>query len=286
MSDLNPARDSLDSATVRELVQRLNGRSPEYSHLYDPLRPEAADAFEQEHRITLPSDYRYVITQIANGVHGVLFPLDKEQMRGVDYTRDYEDLGLIGDISQPFPLTEAWNLPEELLREPEPAADATPEEEQRLYEEWSSEVEAGYVKNSHIRNGARPISTLGCGQVMWLVVNGPQKGYVWNDSIADSAGVFPLCDASGRQMTFTDWFLSELPATTERRRLVRRRRIRRLFGPDALEGLRWLLLFPVFLVAGLVFVCFHPRTTAHWLRERFLDFNARRTKGANKGDGS
>jgi hypothetical protein len=149
------------------------------------------------------------------------------------------------------------------------------EEEQRIYEEWSTALEAAYQKNLHIRNGAIPISTLGCGQVMWLVVNGPQKGYVWNDSIADNDGVFPMCDPSGRQLTFRDWFLSELPATIERRRLVRRRRICRLFGP---EGLRWLCLFPFFLVAGAVFVCFHPRTTAQWLRGFFADFQAPRTK--------
>jgi hypothetical protein len=87
--------------------------------------PRSRRGVRAKHGITLPTDYRYVVTQIANGVRGVFFPLGKEQMRGEDYTRDYEALGLIGDIGQPFPLTEAWNLPGELLREPEPPDEAT-----------------------------------------------------------------------------------------------------------------------------------------------------------------
>ncbi len=209
MGDLNPAPDSLDSAAVRQIVERLNAGSPKYGQLYFPLPAEAADAFERKWKIRLPSDYRYVVTQLGNGVRGVLFPLGMEQMRGEDYTRAYADLGLIGDIGQPFPLTEAWNLPEELLDQPIPSSDATREEKECLYQEWSKKLETA---TKSIVNGAIPISTLGCGQVMWLVVNGPQNGYVWNDSMADNLGIFPLRDANGQQITFTDWFLRELRA--------------------------------------------------------------------------
>ena len=130
-------------------------------------------------------------------------------MRGEDYTREYDDLGFVGDLSQPFPHSAAWNPPESSLDEPVPPPDATPEEKERLVEEWRCAMDDTFGNMSYV-NGAIAIGTKGCGQVMWLVVNGPQKGYVWDDSISDGLGLFPLCDASGRPMTFTEWFLSEL----------------------------------------------------------------------------
>ena len=59
-------------------------------------------------------------------------------------------------------------------------------------------------------NGAIPICHLGCGLWQWLVVNGDQKCSVWNDFRADHRGISPLRDESGRQMAFSDWYMTWL----------------------------------------------------------------------------
>jgi predicted ATPase with chaperone activity len=52
---------------------------------------------------------------------------------------------------------------------------------------------------------------LGCALRQWLVINGEQRGFVWDDYRADEAGIEPLRDsATGNQMTFADWYMSWL----------------------------------------------------------------------------
>jgi hypothetical protein len=59
-------------------------------------------------------------------------------------------------------------------------------------------------------NGAIPICHLGCALRQWLVINGDQRGFIWNDYRADRGGVLPLRSESGEQMNFSDWYLSWL----------------------------------------------------------------------------
>lgn len=61
-----------------------------------------------------------------------------------------------------------------------------------------------------IMNGAIPICHLGCALRQWLVVNGEQKGFVWNDSRVDNGGISPVRNTSGSQTTFSDWYMSWL----------------------------------------------------------------------------
>jgi hypothetical protein len=76
-------------------------------------------------------------------------------------------------------------------------------------EAWDLELEAHYW-NPAIMNGAIPICHQGCGLRQWLVINGEQKGFVWNDFRVDNAGIAPLLDESGKPMTFTDWYMGWL----------------------------------------------------------------------------
>jgi hypothetical protein len=71
-------------------------------------------------------------------------------------------------------------------------------------------VEQEHYWNPAIMNGAIPICHIGCALRQWLVVNGDQKGFVWNDYRADCGGVLPVVDESGRQVTFSGWYMSWL----------------------------------------------------------------------------
>lgn len=71
-------------------------------------------------------------------------------------------------------------------------------------------MEQEHYFNSAIMNGAIPICHLGCALWQWLVVNGEHWGFVWSDYRVDHRGIFPIYDKSGRQMTFSDWYMSWL----------------------------------------------------------------------------
>jgi len=83
--------------------------------------------------------------------------------------------------SRPFPHVIAWNLPESFWeQEPDPPPGLPVDEEDMLWEAGDEELEKHYW-NPAIMNGAIPICHRGCALRQWLVVNGEQKGYVWND---------------------------------------------------------------------------------------------------------
>lgn len=208
-----PTITRLLSELERRDRQRLAFGSAKHDYkLNAPVRVSTVDEFEARHGITLPGDYRRFITEIGNGGAGPyygLFPFGE-----LEDGLSWEESKLVGDVSQPFPHLEAWNLPVSFWEQfPDISPDTPLEEEERLLAAWDK-AELEQYFNPAIVNGAIPICHLGCGLRQWLVVKGEQKGFVWNDFRADHRGLRPLQDESGRQMTFSDWYkawLSDLP---------------------------------------------------------------------------
>jgi hypothetical protein len=210
-------RESFDKAAITRLLSELDrkdrhrsvfGSSVHDYKLHPPIQGSTIEEFEAQHGIRLPDDYRYFITEIGNGGAGPyygLFPFGQQ-----DDELSWEEGDLVGDVSRPFPHVEAWNLPESFWQqEPDISPDTPRDEEDRLWEAWDK-VEQKHYWNPAIMNGAIPISHLGCALRQWLVVNGEQKGFVWNDFRADHRGISPLRNESGRQMSFSDWYVSWL----------------------------------------------------------------------------
>lgn len=209
--------ESFDKPTIIRLLSDLERKDRHRSvfgsavhdyKLNPPIPVSTIEEFEARHGIRLPDDYRYFITEIGNGGAGPaygLFPFGQ-----VEDGRSWEEGDLVGNVSQPFPHVEAWNLPDSFwAQEPDPPPDISAEEEDRMLEAWDKLLEEHYW-NPAIMNGAIPICSLGCGLDQWLVVNGEQKGFVWNDYRADYRGLLPVCNALGGQATFSDWYMSWL----------------------------------------------------------------------------
>jgi hypothetical protein len=209
-----------NKTAIIEALERLARRDPKCklfgsaSHEYrlnSPLPVKRIEAFERKHRVTLPKDYKYFITAVGNGGAGPYYGLFRfgEHDDLHDFCK-WKDGGLVGDLSKKFSHTKAWNLPRSFFRaeELEPRPDASPEEEEQLYEEWNKRLEEHYW-NPAIMNGAIPICHLGCAYRHWLVINGKQRGFVWGDR-ADEKGIYPLRTSSRRPVTFADWYLSWL----------------------------------------------------------------------------
>ena len=205
-----------DKATIIRLLadlrrkdrkRRVFGSMAHDYKLNSPISVLVIENFEARHRITLPDDYRYFVTEIGNGGAGPyygLFPF------GEDDTGPWEEGGFLGDVSQPFPHVEAWNLTESFWeQEPNISPELPADEQDQLWEAWDK-VEQEHYWTPAVMNGAIPICHVGCALRQWLVVNGEQKGFLWNDYRADRRGILPVIDKTGRQVTFSDWYMTWL----------------------------------------------------------------------------
>ena len=211
---------TLDKQNILDLLDELRRTDREFNNfgvrahqykLYQPLAEFDIAAFECTHGVTLPDDYRHFITQIGNGGAGPyygLFPFGyQDDIHGYC---TWENGYMVGDLSAEFPHQNKWNLPDAFWQKmPDPAPDVSEAEEDRMMEAWDDELDEHYW-NPKVMNGAIPICHLGCALRQWLVINGPQKGYVWADNRVDHTGISPLQDDKGIQMTFSDWYMSWL----------------------------------------------------------------------------
>lgn len=243
--------ESFDKPTIIRLLSELarkdrqrllfGSKTHDYQ-LNPPIELSTIEQFEARHGISLPDDYRLFITEIGNGGAGpyeVLLPFG-ELADG----RSWEESDLVGDVSQPFPHVEAWNLPVTFWEQfPDISPNTPREEEEKLLAEWGK-LEWEHYLNPAIMNGAIPICDRGCGLVQWLVVNGKQKGFVWDDFRADQAGIRPVRDVSGRQVTFSDWYMTWLSDSLKQAVPQRRRK--------GISSLGWIVAAPALALVMMV----------------------------------
>jgi hypothetical protein len=180
--------ESLDPKIVAEKLKRLReGKADVFGAEYHafvlnpPLSEEDTSQFEREHRIKLPTDNRDFITQIGNGGAGPyygVFPLgfSDGSLGGLDRWEERD--GFIGVLSEPFPLSEAWND-----RTGEPSANLLDQDEEE-YEQQLKLYEERYW-NPAIVNGTIPICHMGCALRLWLVITGNERRLLWRDGRAD-----------------------------------------------------------------------------------------------------
>lgn len=168
----------------------------------NPRLSEAdAQAFEQDHHIVLPSDYRQFLTDIGNGGAGPfygLFPLATMD-DGMSFRQWKENDGLVGVVSQSFLITQEWN---DLTGMPGPELANQNESE---YEEQMELFEKKYW-SATLLNGAIPICHEGCALRIWLVVSGDQSGYLWEDRRSEYGGLRRLRLSDGSPASFARWY--------------------------------------------------------------------------------
>ena len=179
--------------------------------LNPPIDASIVLDFERLHCVQLPADYRQFITRIGNGGAGPYYGVFKFGEHDEAWGhRDWDGGHLTGNFARPFPHTTAWNLPREFwMARPQADLDTPEDEEDRLWEEWDKILDRDYW-NPSLVDGAIPICHLGCAIRHWLVINGPQRSFIWNDDRANEGGLSPVIDKLGNQQTFTEWYLGWL----------------------------------------------------------------------------
>lgn len=185
-------------ARLRAADTRLQvfGASSHRYRLEPPLAEPALLTWEREHGVELPGEYRAFLRDLGNGGAGPaygIFPLGLWDGAGGPL-EPWADA--VGDLRAPFPHGEAWNLPEARFDVPEGLVG---DEE----DAWHSALDEEYWGAI---GGAFWICHHGCAIRTLLVVTGPERGNVWWDDRANQAGVAPHTDATGRHLSFGEWY--------------------------------------------------------------------------------
>jgi hypothetical protein len=201
---------SLASLSSSDANRKLFGANSHDYKLNPPLESSHLESFEHANRVSLPEDYRYFVSTVGNGGAGPYHELFRfgEEDSNWDYC-SWAQGQLLGDVSKPFRHTVQWNA-DDGFWDKRPNFDAAESEdaEDEMWERWDEELERHYWCRS-IMDGAIPICHLGCAKRQWLVIHGPERGFLWNDD---------RCDELAR-MTFTDWYLAWLQAALNEFRL-------------------------------------------------------------------
>lgn len=167
--------------------------------LNSPVPEDELQAFEHEHGVQLPEDYRLFLAHVGRGGAGPHYGLfNFHQMDdGFDYRIWSQDDGFVGILANSFPFTNRWN---DLTGQPD---DELSEQDEQEYEKQLASFEKRYWTQL---NGAIPICHLGCALRQWLVISGPETGNVWCDNRADYNGLAPLTRQGSERISFFTWY--------------------------------------------------------------------------------
>jgi SMI1 / KNR4 family (SUKH-1) len=219
---------SIEWSGVRERVSTLGAivnaagdlHALAWPHRYTLRPPLSASELEELHHqlgVELPIDYREFLTRVGAGGAGPLygvFPLVNVDGQW-HWKGDGADQTDLAHLAEPFPLRSSNWRTMESLEEQRPdrrsfiRADAY-HEAQRA---WDEQCNAS-VWNPQLTYGAICISDEGCGLYRWLVVSGPERGNIWIDHRLDGRGLTPEWLPGLERVTFGQWYMSWLQATT------------------------------------------------------------------------
>jgi hypothetical protein len=176
---------------LNKAAERLR-KSAKYEFL-PPALEEDVRAFEVNFDVRLPEDYRWFITNVANGIKAVdqwgFDFLTKKDWANYWFTEDEYNPAI------PFPLTQRVRFDKEASDK----SSVYPYE--TLYDPEETLYPDGY------RFGEVSLAGSGCGADDFLVVKGDEYGNVWIDNYASASEIYPVYDSEldKKRLTFTDW---------------------------------------------------------------------------------
>ncbi len=168
---------------LRALDQAFRiGESGGHQYELNPPAPATlVAALEQEHSISLPGDYRFFVTQFADGGAGPAYGLFTIEESFADH--------LVPSL--PFPYDAGKRVPY--------SDDQTEDDLKEL---------CAFYDDPRNEHGKLVIGEIGCGIMIDLIVNGRSKGQVWiDDRTYEWGGLYPYDQfGNSEPLTFMGWY--------------------------------------------------------------------------------
>ncbi len=173
---------------------------PYERRLYDlgPCLPETeVQAFEDQHQIRLPAEYRHFLLEVGNGGAGPLeglLPLAKTIQLGPWQHRLNASLPMQQELAKPFPLTIRWLVYDRMLQE-----FGWSSAEWRVLDEILEEADvsdlrqwaAPYFEDVESTHGVLTLAAWPSYNFFYLlVVTGSERGNIWADD-AERLSIYP-----------------------------------------------------------------------------------------------
>jgi len=149
----------------------------EYKFINEPLTEDQVNDFEKKYQIKLPADFRVFITQLFDGGVGPFQIMPLNYWDSIHYVHYLDSLGNL--LTKPF-----------LLKD-------------KIFQDNFRPTESN---SNSIINGTIRICHIGCGNFIFLVVNGEEYGNMWVDDRASNDEIFPLQNSNSHRMTFGQWY--------------------------------------------------------------------------------
>jgi hypothetical protein len=165
ISRLKARLEALESA---DSAFQVFGANYHKYHTGTPMTDEEVLAFEKQHAIALPLEYRTFLLTMERGGAGPYYGL----FPPIGYRDELENVRS-DFLSRPFPHQEPWELAEDSM-------------DQSVLDE-----EHKYFGNYWVQGSMR-LCHFGCGAYCLLVVTGSARGQIWIDYRSSDNGIFPL----------------------------------------------------------------------------------------------
>ncbi|MBN3905058.1 MAG: SMI1/KNR4 family protein [Nostoc sp. NMS1] len=169
MNKVLQLKKNLTQLAILDATFEIFGSESHQYQLKPCLSNKDIQVFESRCNISLPSEYKNFLLEIGNGGAGPGYGLSG--LSGIEYEdvipeKLYQEKYEI--LSKPFPLTEAWNDLDLIVKNRNDA----------------------YFDNKFIQ-GTLTIATYGCGIDAILVITGEQSGKIWIDDRTNDNGIYP-----------------------------------------------------------------------------------------------
>jgi hypothetical protein len=203
---LHALDDRLEHARRRiALLRDADRHDPPYARLvfgaqehgYDlpgVATEQELEAFEREHGVELPVDYRAWLSRIANGGAGPHYGL-RALRDAVEERELMPQHHVVARDAEGNELARAGTSPRPVLDRPSQVGRPFP------FEAPWSPLDDGFSlpEDTNPYDGTLVLADQGCGMLSLLVVSGPHRGEVWSDSTASEGGFSPEAPS------FLDW---------------------------------------------------------------------------------
>jgi hypothetical protein len=198
MSSLERILQKLD--TLRELDPSFEvfGAAGHEYELNPALSEEELSAFEAEHRVKLPLEYRSFLKEAGNGGAGPVYGLKPLELWQPD---SFSQVTTVIKDKDGNVIAEAGTGPRPGLSRP-----AEPSLPFALADKWRVTHTEGASGPDTLPEGANPfdgctfLADIGCGYCYFLVITGPRAGEVWEDYTACDDPISPT------GLGFFDWY--------------------------------------------------------------------------------